>query len=162
MITKATKNHIPLITKRVGEFKRISTEYIGCLLDDPNEFIWVDEEKELVCRMSVGKEIIHIAWLLPADDDFMSLYFLGSETLKSFPTKARNYKVWARFANRRGCAKVLKLGSAKNLVAKWHIMFPSTKISYRLWDNSWIMTSTLNELLSETYGVQEYGTYSYL
>ena len=153
MILKANETHIPLIVRRIGEFKKVSPESIRMLLADPKEVIYVDETLKIVCRIQVKEKENQVIWLIPANSGFIDLYYVMTKALidiyQNFP-EARDKRTWARFADNRGCTYVFKSNVAKELTNAWHLLFPkSSKVQYRLWDNSWIIYGNHGEIVRD-------------
>lgn len=155
MITKATEKHINLIEKRVKEFQKVSPEYIGKLLNNPNEVIWVDEEKELVCRVRINhkKKENHVGWLIPANYNIMGLFMLLYSTFidiyDNIPL-ARNYNTLGRFADNRGCSGIFKRNAAYELCYAWKELAPNAlKVKWHWWDNSWVVYGKLSEIIPD-------------
>ena len=154
-MTKATEKHLSLIVQRVKEFQKVTPKYIETLLNNPNEVIWIDEEKELVCRVRVDpiKKENHVAWLLPANENRFDLYLVMAKTFVEvshrFP-RHDDFTTWARFKDGKGCISILTRNkTAKQITQEWHSLFPATQVKWRWWDDSWIISARHSDLISD-------------
>ena len=157
MIERARVEHIPFIQRRLKSFKRIKPEVIEHIIQSSNELVFVNPEKEVVCRIrhDVKKRENRVAWLLPANENPIDLFLVMAKTLvevsHKFP-EDDDFRTWARFKDNRGCAMPYSL-KAEDLVKSWYKLFPNSshyqrRFAYTPWED-WIIYGNHGEIVKD-------------
>lgn len=157
MIEQAQPQHIPFIQRRLAPFKRIESEVIGRIIESPNDLVFVNPDKEVVCRIyhDSKKRQNRVAWLLPAGEKKINLFLVMAKTLVEvshrFP-EDDYFKTWARFADYRGCA-IDESETAREIVMAWHNIFPESshiknRFKHTPWED-WIIYGNHGEIVKD-------------
>jgi hypothetical protein len=162
MIERARPEHTPFIVRRLAPFKRVKEGVVEHLIDSPNNVIYVQPEKEIVCRIShqPKNRTNHVDWLLPSTELDIDLYFTMCEALVEVSRRWPEdnvYKTWARFKDQFGCRAVdPRKNAAKRATLAFHTLFPtSSHYKWRWWDNSWIIWGQQGEIVQDIMAFRE-------
>lgn len=157
-IERATTEHVPFIYTRLADIKKKpeSPLEIKALIESPDNAIFVDTQSSVVCRLyhNKEKEVNHVAWLLPQNEQKVELYLVMCNSLleisRRFP-EDDHFTTRARFADRRGCLSIFnKSGQAKQAVETFQKLFPkSSKYQFRFSDWSYIIWGQQGEIVQD-------------
>lgn len=133
-IERANLSHVGLIEEQLRRIGKHPSQYeVLEAMDDANNFIRVEANREIVCkiRRDPQRQKNYVDWLFPQDKLSIDLYFVMCEALMDIHNahpQCDFYTTQARFMTGRGCLSILGKGEDKGLkaVEAFQTLFPTS------------------------------------
>ena len=134
MITKATEKDIQYILDKLAELENPPNEKdysIARLINDPNEYIFVDKEADTLCKCSImpERQEVCVVWLLPGyfpKSILAEILYETCRTLLKERPKLSTYYFYGAGSTGAGCFKEFTdFGAGRKHAEEWAEFFPN-------------------------------------